>query len=259
MAPEQTVDSRLIDHRADVYALGAILYECLTGRAPFHAASVFDLIEQVRHGDPVPVRELRPNVPGDLETICLKCLSKEPAQRYATARELADDLGRFLAGELIHARPTRPLERLVRWAQRPERVPFAGKVAVVLYGSLAVWKLLALALVILGIGIFPRDVGECLLQVLAMIALVNLPQIGIGIATLARKPAAPAIGASLSLVYLLFVTVCLWTSILTFGGLLEEPDIRGLVWCLLIVSGCITFFAYVVALVAQRAGHHDNR
>jgi hypothetical protein len=172
---------------------------------------------------------------------------------------LADDLGRFLAGELIRARHSSTLERLARWAQRPERVPFAGRVALVLYGSLAAWKLLVLALVALGIGIFPRDVGQCLVQGLAMVGLVNLPQIGVGVATLARWPPAPRVGATLSLFYLVFVSVCLWTSILTFGGLLEEPNIRALVWCLLIVPGCLTLLAYVVALVAQRAGRHGNR
>jgi hypothetical protein len=259
MAPEQTVDARSVDHRADVYALGTILYECLTGRPPFQAASVHDLLDQVRRCEPVPVRQLQPGVPRDLETICLKCLSKEPAQRYTTARELADDLGRFLAGALIQARRSSPLERLARWAHRPERVSFAGRLAVILYGSLAAWKLLVLALVALGIGIVPRDVGQCLVQGLAMVGLVNLPQIGVGIATLGRWPPAPWVGASLSLFYLVFVSVCLWTSMLTFGGLLEEPSMRGLVWCLLIVPGCLTLLAYLVALIAQRAGWHGHR
>jgi hypothetical protein len=259
MAPEQTVDARAIDQRADIYSLGAILYECLTGRPPFQAEVVLDILDLVRRHEPVPVRQLQPSVPRDLETICLKCLSKEPARRYATARELADDLGRFLAGERIRARHSSSLERLARWAQRPERVPFAGKVAVVLHGALAVWKFLALILIALGIGIVPRDVGPCLAQVLAMVVLVNLPQIGIGLATLARWPPGPWIGAILSLFYLVFVSVCLSSSILTFGGLLEEPNIRGLIWCLLIVPGFVTLFAYLVALVAQRAGHHSNR
>ena len=252
MAPEQTVDARAIDHRADVYALGAILYECLTGRPPFQAATLLDTLDQVRHREPVPVRQLQPSVPRDLETICLKCLGKEPQRRYATARELADDLGRFLQGEPIRARPSSLLERLTRWCQRPERVPFAGRLAIVLYGSLAVWKLLALVLVALGIGIVPRDVGECVFQVLAMIALLNVPQIGIGFAVLARWPPALWIGTILALFHLAFGSVCLLTSFLTFGGLLDDPNIRWLVFCLLIIPACITLLAYVVALIAQR-------
>jgi hypothetical protein len=259
MAPEQTVDAHTIDHRADIYALGAILYECLTGRPPFRAASTLDLLDQVRHQEPVPVRQLQPNVPRDLETICLKCLRKEPSERYPTACELADDLERFLSGDAIRARPHSPLERLARWAQRPERVRFAGRIAVILYGALAAWKLLALALVALGIGISPRDVGQCLVQGLALVAFLNLPQIGVGLATLARWPPAPWIGASLSLFHLVFVSVCLAFSILTFGGLLDDPNIRVLMWCLLIVPGSITLLAYVIALFALHAGRLSNR
>jgi hypothetical protein len=259
MAPEQTVDARAIDHRADVYALGAILYECLTGHPPFQSASVLDLLDQVRHREPVPVRQLQPGVPRDLETICLKCLNKEPQRRYVTARELADDLGRFLRGEPTRARPPGRLARFARWCQRPERVPFAGRFAIVLYGSLAFWKVVALVLVALGIGLTPRDVGQFVFQVLAMIALLNVPQIGVGLATLARWPPAPRIGIALSLFHLALVSVCLPTSFLTFGGLLEEPNIRWLLFCLLIILGCIGLLAYVAALTAQRAGRHGIR
>jgi hypothetical protein len=259
MAPEQTVDARAIDHRADVYALGAILYECLAGRPPFQATNLLDTLNQVRHREPDPVRQFQPSVPRDLETICLKCLAKEPERRYATARELADDLGRFLQGEPIRARPRSLLERLTRWCQRPERVPFAGRLAIFVHGMLAVWKVLALVLVALGIGIVPRDVGECVIQTLAMIVILNVPQIGIGFAMLARWPPAPWIGTGLSLFYLAFVLGSLPTSLFTFGGLLDDPNIRWMVLCLLIIPGCITLLAYVIALVALRAGRHGIR
>src|SRR5205085_12003944 len=141
MAPEQAMAGGPVGPAADIYALGAVLYELVTGRPPFKGPSALETLELVRHAEPTPPAQLQPGCPRDLETICLKCLAKDPARRYPTAAALADDLQRFLDGAPIRARPVGGVERLGKWLRRRPAVA----------ASIGLGSLAALAVVALGV------------------------------------------------------------------------------------------------------------
>lgn len=144
MSPEQASGRvRDIGPRSDVYALGAMLYEFITGRVPLRGASVLDTLQQVVSKEPVAPTQLQPKLPRDLETICLKCLQKDPAKRYATAEELGEDLRRFLANEPILARPIGAVERVWRACRRNPRV---AALSVAMMAMMVAWAGTASAL-----------------------------------------------------------------------------------------------------------------
>jgi WD40 repeat protein len=149
MAPEQVLPGRQpVGPAADVYALGAILYELLSGRPPFVGETALDTAEQVVHIEPVSLRTLNAKIPRDLETITLKCVSKERAGRYPTAQALAEDLRRWLDGKPIQARPVSRVERLWRWGKRNPVVAgsMTAVAATLVLGTVMAWLLAAWAL-----------------------------------------------------------------------------------------------------------------
>jgi hypothetical protein len=145
MAPEQAGgQTKRAGPAADVYALGAVLYELLTGRPPFRGTTALETLDQVLHLEPVPPARLQPKVPRDLDVICLKCLQKDPRRRYDSAGALADDLRRFQSGEPIRARRTGRAERLWRWCRR-NPVPASLLLAITLGAACGFWYLSVLS------------------------------------------------------------------------------------------------------------------
>src|SRR5262245_61032594 len=145
MPPEQAAgQTRRIDARSDVYGLGALLYELLTGHPPFRAASSMETLRLVIENEAVPPRRLNPALPADLETICLKCLEKDPDRRYQTAQELGDELGRFIRDEPILARPVAQVEKVWRWCRRKPVVASLSAATLVLLFSVAIGSPVAL-------------------------------------------------------------------------------------------------------------------
>ncbi len=147
MAPEQAWGSKDVGPLADVYSLGAVLYALITGRPPFLGTNAAETVMQLRQEEPVPPSRLQPNLPRDLETICLKCLQKEPEKRYANAEELAEDLRRFLANEPILARPVSRAERAWRWCRRNPYLATSGGIAIALAVCLLIGGPLAALLI----------------------------------------------------------------------------------------------------------------
>jgi hypothetical protein len=257
MAPEQAEGlSDRVGVHADVYALGVILYELLTDCLPFHGASLLLTLERIRTEEPIPPRRLRPQLPRDLETICLKCLRKAPRDRYATAAELAQDLRRFLAHEPIRARRISVLSRTWAWSRRPERIRDAGVIAILVGLSCIAMETAGLVSIARG-TLQPDNPVAAIWHLATMIGFLGLPMLGIGFGTLTGRLPALWAGAVLSPIGALYLVATGYDMIDT-GGLVtnRDPTLRlGLATVLLNLLN-IQFVTYLVALIAYYSNRH---
>jgi hypothetical protein len=259
MAPEQA-DGRIKDLGpcTDVYALGAILYECLIGRPPFVGVTVLDVLDQVKNKEPLPFGRLRIAVPRDLETICLKCLHKDPRRRYASAEELAEDLRRFLEGRPIVARPIGVLASVWLWCHRPERVAGAGIFSVALAVVFIFWS--ALGILVLASDVYhverPR---EAILYLGGLIGLVYVPGILSGVGTIARKLVSLWLGMGIGSFGVLFSLGMVFRDPLgftfDFGGVQNSFEMRFMTFTLVGFLSLVGLLLHVAALVA----YYSNR
>jgi hypothetical protein len=262
MAPEQAGGgAKEVGPAADVYALGALLYECLTGRPPFTAATPLDTLLLVVSEEPVPPTRLQPRTPYDLETVCLKCLHKSPSQRYASAAELALDLGRFLNGEPVRARRPGLLTYGRFWIRRPERIRDAG-VILVLMSLLAIPPALLQAY---RFSAWLRNVpglyGGALVGLLFALGVVVV-QGFVGLHLIARRLWAIWAGLVLRLLIEAAYVVNVWLQIgrLRLGAVLERGE--GLDWTAqygsMLELGLVNAIPLLACLVALYA-YYCNR
>jgi len=258
-SPEQIIARGPVDARSDVYSLGATLWEVLTLRALLDAPnkSRIELIHSIQFDRPAPVRAHNPSVPADLERVVARCLEKDPRQRYATARELADDLGRFLAGQPVRAKPVGKAELLWRWCKRPEHVRNAGVFNLLLTALGLLWCLATV--VVLAIGKIPaKRYGDAYGTLAAHIGAA-LIMCWAGWRVLNKARVALWVGTMIPLAVLGFDAALLSGLPFDCGGLLQDPFVWFLFVMIEMILAVVSLLLFVLALIAFYFGDTSYR
>jgi len=254
MAPEQADGRRqALSPLTDVYALGAILYELLTGGPPHRGDSPLETIRQVTDEEPPSPRQRRPSVPRDLETVVLKCLEKEPEHRYASARALGDDLRRFLDGVPIQARRSGVLSRARLWALNPRRVSDAGTLAMVFSGLLIVWCLVGVVLAVLGIGLHPPRPEDFIASSVLVVVFDLFPTFVLGWLVRRGRFWALCVGAGFNVARVGFQASCMNGGDPDFGGLYDDPRLRVVIYVFVMLTTLSIVLLHLVALASWRS------
>ncbi len=256
MSPEQLRGGRTpADHRTDVYALGATLYELATLEPAFPETDRSELLRKILHESPRPPRQVCPSVPRDLERVILKAMAREPSDRYVSAGELADDLGRFLDGEPVRARPVGPLGRLGHWATQPRRVRDAGWFVVV-YGYLYLFRSsLGLALVASGMAPAPPRPWEFYRDVAGTALLDTLPTAWVAWQMMRGRRWAIGVGLVLAVHRIILQGLILSGRVLKYGGFFDDPAVRMSTFLVNLGISTLVLGAFLVALAADRRNH----
>lgn len=256
MAPEQIEARSELTPAADVYALGVILYELLTGHPPIQEDSIVRILDRLRSEERPPApRSARSDIPGDLELICLKCLEKNPKDRYPSAADLAADLQRFLCGEPIQARHLSRWARFGNWARRRRRIRDTGILMISFNAIIAVWSLLNP--VLFSQGTMPADFNlQGLWADSFKIAFVHCLCIWLGVQMLKERKVAIWLGTLISAGLFLFAILIVLGFSKPFGGAYENEVSLTVIFNMLCLMLGIQLAACVIAIIAERKLRH---
>lgn len=226
MSPEQAEGrSGSKKTSVDIYALGATLYELLTGSVPCEAKTMIEYLSQIQNIEPSSPCKKRGEIPNALSLICLRCLRRDPSLRYASAKDLADDLQRFVKGELVRAKPLSIMDRVKDWLTRPERIQETGIFAIVLNISLVLWMMISLPLII---NHGPPGIWKMACFADGFVTLTShIPLIICGIGTFRQRRHFIMVGMIISGVLLFIGVGTLFGLPGPFDGFYRNPEVVG--------------------------------
>ena len=264
MAPEQfrsydTVAAKSPAASIDIYALGCLLFELTTGKAPFAGGSYLEVVEAARDTPAPRLREKRPDIPQELNTICGICLEKEPTNRYSSAGDLARDLQNCLDGEPIFGRPPSFLQRFKTWAHQPDRIWHAGLYAVVVHSLLLVWLTIATSLMFFQPGLFANfEMGTngfflLFVEAVKLAFTVHVPMVFIGWQVFRGRRWAVWTGVVLSALCLIPPLLLSLGAIDLFAAVYQDSPYHRVMTATMVLLLMLTQFAiFILALIAQR-------